>query len=908
MEGLDQAVSTNPTTPTGGDDPVVVLVVDDNVTNRVLCRGALKGTGFLVCEAADGCLALAEVERRRPDVILMDVMMPNMDGLECTRRLKASDATKDIPIIIVSARTDAEDIVQGLEAGADEYLGKPIRVAELKVRLQGVLRFYRNQKEIIRAREAIAASRALEDELAERRRMEAALRDAKDAAEAANQAKSEFLATMSHELRTPLNGVIGMTELLLRTDLNEQQRRYASVAKHSGDTLLCLINDILDFSKIEAGKIELEVVEFDLQDAITCTVSTFEERARAKKLTLAGAIHPCASLRVVGDPGRLQQILMNLTNNALKFTDQGRITLRAVIEEESHSDVTVRFTVDDTGVGIPAAGLERLFRSFSQADASTTRRYGGTGLGLAICKKLVEMMGGTIGVSTEPGLGSTFWFTVRFQRAVGQSDRRTPKQQDLRQLRILSAGGNSVDQEILFGQLDDCGIRIDTYTDGKVALAAMRNAAQEGIPYGLAILETHLSGLSGLELARTIKDDAALRDTVLILMSSAATSGDVDELRNDGFSAVLDRPASASHLLDIIAGALACAISMPARREDQGDAFETQPDGQRGTSSDTRDFRILLVDDNEIGREVACAMLAQFGYSCDTARDGAEAVSAAARNAYDLIFMDCQMPVMDGFDATRAIRLNEESVAPTGNEPTSITDDPPPVDPATARHARTRLLGGRQPPPVAIIALTANAMKGDRERCLAAGMDDYLTKPLQAEQLMATIARHASNRQATTGQPCSVAENDADGKHSRAQDLVDVKTSDSPPRIVPSDALDQAEPFDVDAIRKRWGCDPAFAVKLIRMFQGQAPDLINKIRSALEAGDHEGMGQFAHGLKGAAAYVAAEAVRKLAEELEHMGRDGDLRTAPVRLEWLERETQQCLAFIVEPSVATAATA
>lgn len=897
MVDLEVVEPTVIATPAAGEEPVVVLVVDDNVTNRLLCRGALRGTGFLVCEAADGCLALAEVERRRPDVILMDVMMPNMDGLECTRRLKASESTRDIPIIIVSACTDATDIVAGLEAGADEYLAKPLRVAELQVRLRTVLRFYRNQREIIRAREAIAASRVLEAELAERRRIEAALREARDAAEAASRAKSEFLATMSHELRTPLNGVIGMTELLLHTELTQQQHRYASVAKHSGDMLLCLINDILDFSRIEAGKIELEATEFDLQDAITCAIATFEERARAKGLTLAGAIHPYAWLRVIGDPGRLQQVLMNLTSNALKFTEKGRVTLRAVIEEESPTHVLVRFTVDDTGIGIASDRLERLFRPFSQADASTTRRYGGTGLGLVICKRLVELMGGEIGVSTEPGLGSTFWFTVRFRRAITESEPGFSTLQDLRRLRVLCAGGNAVDQEVLSEQLTDCGIRVDTLGDGEFALAALRHAVEEGSPYGLAILDTHLPRLGGLDLARTVKNDPALRNTVLILMSSVPLPGDVDELRKDGFSAVLTKPTSRFDLLDAIATALACAVSAPPRRAEHADGVENGLAGPRSAPLADRGVRILLVDDNEIGREVASAMLAQFGYSCDAAHDGAAAVSAAARIPYDLILMDCQMPVMDGFDATRAIRRNEAVASVGGSAVVPAANGQHAVPTSPASEERAGLRQSRRSPRVPIVALTANAIKGDRERCLDAGMDDYLTKPLQAAQLVAAIARYIPEARGAKGEPHADAHADTE-----VASLLPGEPVGTEPSVAPG----PPEPFDIESIRRRWGGDPTFAAKLIRMFQSQAPELLTKIRSALAVGDHDGVREFAHGLKGAAAYVAAEAVRKLAEELEHLGRGGDLSTAASRLEQLENETRRCLACRTEPPSAPAA--
>ncbi|MBI1824851.1 MAG: response regulator [Planctomycetes bacterium] len=837
---------------TGGAPAVIVLVVDDILDNRLLCRSALQKKGFVVREAVDGCEALLQVEQQHPDVILMDVMMPNMDGLECTRRLKASAATRDIPVIILSACTDAGDIIAGLEAGAEEYLIKPYRLIELEVRLRSMVRLCRDRKEIILAREAQAARNALEAELAERRRMEDALRQAKEAAEAANLAKGEFLATMSHELRTPLNGVIGMTELLLRTGLDDRQRHYASVAKHSGNTLLCLINDILDFSKIEAGKIELEAVEFDIQDIISCTVASLEEAAKAKGLVLVGAVHPLTSPRIFGDPGRLQQVLMNLTSNALKFTEKGRVTVRAVMEETTDTHLTVRFTVDDTGIGIPSERLDRLFRSFSQVDASTTRKYGGTGLGLAICKRLVELMGGTIGVSTEPGLGSTFWFTVRFACASAQGHKTPPIPGDLRRVRVLAVDDNAVNREILREQLSECGICIQTECDGQRALDALLEAAERGEPIGMAILDMQMPGLDGEQLAQAIKANPKLRDTVLIMLSSTEASRDDERLRMLGFAAWLAKPVNTPRLLESIASALACA----ARVHTRVDLVNAFPNGGLQATGNEEAVRILLVDDNEIGRAVASAALTQAGYRCDIAKEGGEAVEAAQQRDYDIILMDCQMPNMDGFEATRAIRQLEAVLTDEGKE---------------AKHTP-------------VIALTANATPGDRERCAAAGMDEYLTKPFATDDLIAMIHRFAPQRNMTPTEPgSSVIDTTVMGQ----------ETAESEPQPGSDSATGS---FDFDAILKRWGGDRQFAVKLIQMFQSQAPEFIEKLRRLVTSGDHVETANTAHGLKGAAAYVSASSVRDAAEELEHMGRAADLSDAIPCLSRIEHGLERCLLF------------
>ena len=836
------------------DNHINVLIVDDSPINRAICKGALTKKGFKVRESIDGCAALAEVNSHPPDVVLMDVMMPNMDGLECTRRLKASERTRDIPVIIVSACTDANDIVAGLEAGADEYLGKPLRIAELEVRIRSVFRLFRNQKAALRATKAEAIAKALEAELVERRRMEDALLQAKQAAETANQAKSEFLATMSHELRTPLNGVIGMTELLLRTDLNEQQRRYAAIAKHSGDTLLCLINDILDFSKIEAGKVELERTDFDLRDTLASVVVSLEERAKAKGLELASAVHPQAALHVLGDPGRIQQVLMNLIANAIKFTDRGRVTVRAVVEDESTAGITICFTINDTGIGIPTERINRLFQSFSQLDASTTRKYGGTGLGLAICKRLVELMGGTIGVSSEPDLGSTFWFTVTLERApVGDSMRR-PVLDDIRRLLVLAVDDNAVNRETLHHQLTGFGISVQTVPDAQSALLTLQDAARQGTPFGIALLDMQMPGVDGVQLAQAIKADSTIQDTVLVMLSSSEARGDLAAMQELGFAAWLSKPVSASRLLDAMTSALACATRASPNSEQPN--LIVSP--SRVAAANADEARILLVDDNEIGREVATATLAMLGYRCDIACDGEQAIDAAARKKYDLILMDCQMPTVDGFEATLVIRRREARQAKYGEAATRIP----------------------------IIALTANAMKGDRERCIDAGMDGYLAKPFPPEELSALLDRFLlpANPKTVTPESKVLAR---DNTHTEVWDLQSVRGSKADPSVAP---------FQVESLLKRWDDNLELVTKLICMFQAQAPDMVAELEQHIKSLDAHKTAQVAHGLKGAAAYVSAEAIRRLAAQLEEMGRASDLSDATDIVRGLREELHRCQAF------------
>lgn len=839
----------------------------------MLCRGALKGAEFVIREASDGCEGLVAVEQDPPDVVLMDVVMPNMDGLECTRRLKANPATRDIPVIIVSGCTDAKEVVAGLDAGADEYLAKPFSVAELRVRVRSMVRQRRNQLELIRARERDAATRALEAELVERRRIEEELRAAKEAAEVASRAKSDFLATMSHELRTPLNGVIGMTELLLRTTLSDQQRRYASIARQSGETLCCLINDVLDISKVEAGKLELESVEFDLQSALDCVLTTLEAAAKAKGLALGGAIHPQAPRRFVGDPGRLQQILLNLAGNAIKFTEHGRVFIRAVLEDETPSASLIRFTVDDTGIGIPADRTDRLFKLFSQVDASTTRKYGGTGLGLAISSRLVGLMGGQIGVCSEPGLGSTFWFTLRLTRAEGPSPVFGAMACDLRALRVLVVEDDAAGAKALMQQLSSCNITARASSTSDSALLALKAAAGRGDPFSVALIGLSNPG-AGEELAAAIRAEPALRDAVLIRLSSDTQTCEAADIMTLGFAGCLKQPTSAASLLDGLAGALACATRLVDSHADRRDIRFRRSASQVGTTP----LRVLLAEDNAIGREVAVATIVRAGHECDTAKDGQEALQAAVRQRFDVILMDCQMPNMDGFEATRAIRQHEESLAHAGAHPRRIP----------------------------IIALTANAIQGDRERCLAAGMDDYLTKPFAMDELIRTIERYGREAEPSgPAQPDAANSPAIDAATPLAADsAVDAAAPAAPDvdeiALPPEGSMNPVAPaFNMEDLKQRWGGDPQFVESLIVRFCDQIGGELAHLERNLEEQQTVEFTRYAHGIKGAASYVCAEGVRANAAALEQLGIAGRLQDAGEFLAALRSEVQRCVETVAQ---------
>ena len=810
-----------------------VLLVEDDPKMYEVLSALLQEDNVALSHASNASRALSTLREDRFDLILLDLGLPGADGFELLRLLKEKPIEHPTPIIVLTAWNSTTDKLRGFELGAVDYLTKPFEAAELRARLRAALR-----------------SKHLQDQLTKTNRE---LDAARIAAETAMRAKAEFLANMSHEIRTPMNGVIAMAGLLQETSLSNEQRSYVETIYSSSESLLTIINDILDFSKIESGKLEFENRPFDLRMCVEDSMDLLAAKAAEKQLDLAYQVEDEIPAHVMGDVTRVRQVLVNLISNGVKFTSAGEVFVHVKIQSPPAASANspapsppvwqLHFSVRDTGIGIPASRLDRLFKSFSQADASTTRQYGGTGLGLAISKRLIELMGGKLWVESAAQKGSAFNFILPFQAAP-----TTPafalhgRQPQLADLRLLIVDDNPTNRRILALQTSKWGMLSRSAQSAAQALEWMK----EGDAFDLAILDMQMPEMDGLMLAREIRQLPNSMMMPLVLLTSMGVRTDNPAFAGAAFASCLTKPIKPAQLHEVLLRVISGSKPM---------AKKSAPMKLDPALAQRLPLRVLLCDDNAINQKVASRLLQQMGYQADIASNGLECLQALGRKPYDLIFMDVQMPEMDGYEATRRIR----------------------------RHQYDKSLASDSPTPI-IVAMTANAMQGDREKCLEAGMDDYLAKPVRPEDIRLIIERWGPRGGASEFADCSeksrAPANETDPANAPA-----VSTPDLPP------------PVDMERLLDFSDGNPENLRELTDLYLRQTSGQIEQLKTAIDAGAADDVRRLAHSCAGASATCGMSVIVSFLRELERQGHENKLTTASQLYAQVAAEFQRIREFL-----------